>query len=105
VTTTQPEGSGQDAPAQGRLPLAVTHTAMNAAFDEGTATLLSAAVAWLVRHRGAWWVVYEHGWLRITDAATAQDLDQAAARLAQAEAADAHADQGLAIMHRFALLP
>jgi hypothetical protein len=105
VTTAQPEDSAQDAPAQDRLPLAVTHAAMNAAFDEGTATLLGAAVAWLVRHSGAWWVVYEHGWLRITDAATAQDLDQAAARLAQAEAADAHADQGLAIMHRFALLP
>ena len=41
----------------------------------------------MVRHRDAWWVVYEHGWLRITDAATAQDLDRAAGRLAQAEAA------------------
>ena len=61
---------------------------MNAAFDEGAATLLSAAVPWLVCYGGAWWVVYEHGWLRITDAATDQDLDQAAARLAQAEAAD-----------------
>jgi hypothetical protein len=68
---------------------------MNAAFDEGTATLLSAAVAWLVRHRGVWWVVYEHGWLRITDAATAQDLDQAAARLTQAAATDGHAGKGL----------
>ena len=91
MTTTQPEDSGQDAPAQDGLPLAVTHAAMNAAFDEGTATLLSAAVAWLVRYRGFWWVVYEHGWLRITDAATAQDLDQAAGRLAQAEAADGRA--------------
>jgi len=89
---TQPEDSGQDAPAQDRLPFAVTHAAMNAAFDEGTATLLSTAVAWLVRYRDVWWVVYEHGWLRITDAATAQDLDQAAARLAQAEAADGRAD-------------
>lgn len=64
---------------------------MNTAFDEGTATLLSAAVAWLVRYRSAWWVVYERGWLRITDAATGQDLNRAAARLAQAEAADGRA--------------
>jgi hypothetical protein len=92
VTTAQPEDSDQDAPAQDRLPLAVTHAAMNAAFDEGTATLLGAAVAWLVRHRGAWWVVYEHGWLRITDVATTQDLDRAAVRLAQAEAGDRRAD-------------
>jgi hypothetical protein len=64
----------------------MTHAGMNAAFDEGTAALLSAGVAWVVRHREAWWVAYERGSLRITDAATAQDLDQAAARLAQAEA-------------------
>ena len=64
---------------------------MNAAFDVGTAVLLSGEVNWVVRHRNAWWVVYEHGWLRITDAATAEDLDQAADRLAQAEAAARHA--------------
>ena len=68
----------------------MTHAAMNAAFDEGAAVLLSGAVNWVVRHRDAWWVVYEHGWLRITDAATAEDLDQAAGRLAQAEAATKH---------------
>jgi hypothetical protein len=32
-------------------------------------------------------VVYERGWLRITDTVTAEDLDQAAARLLQAESA------------------
>jgi hypothetical protein len=87
MAAAQPEESGQDLPEQDHLPAVITHAAMNAAFDEGTAALLSAAVGWLVRHREAWWVAYEHGWLRITDAATAQDLDQAAARLAQAEAA------------------
>lgn len=65
----------------------MTHAAMNAAFDEGAAVLLSRAVNWVVRYREAWWVVYERGWLRITDAATAKDLDLAAGRLAQAEAA------------------
>lgn len=87
MTAAHPEEPGQDLPGQDHLPTVITHAAMNAAFDEGTAALLSAAVGWLARHREAWWVVYEHGWLRITDAATAQDLDQAAARLAQAESA------------------
>ena len=88
MTTAQPEDSGRDAPAQqDHPPTAMTHAAMNAAFDAGAAVLLSEAVNWVVRHRDAWWVVYEHGWLRITDAATAQDLDRAAIRLAQAEAA------------------
>ena len=87
MATAQPEEPGQDFPGQDHLPAVITHAAMNAAFDEGTAALLSVAVAWLVRHREAWWVAYEHGWLRITDAATAQDLDQAADRLAQAESA------------------
>jgi hypothetical protein len=36
-----------------RIPAVITHTAINAAFDEGTAALLSAAVGWLVRHREA----------------------------------------------------
>ena len=88
MTTAQPEDPGHDAPAQDSLPLAVTHAAMNAAFDKQQAVPLSAS-AWLVRYREAWWVVYERGWLRITDTATAEDLDQAAARLSQAESAAA----------------
>lgn len=67
------------------LPLAMTHAAMNAAYDNGDAVPLGAAVAWLVRYREAWWVVFERGWLRVTDTATAEDLDQAAARLSHAE--------------------
>jgi hypothetical protein len=87
VTTEQPEEPGHEAAAPDDPPPAMTHAAMNAAFDEGSAVMLSVAVNWVVRYREAWWVVYERGWLRITDAATAQDLDQAAGRLAQAEAA------------------
>jgi len=94
VTTAQPEDPGRDARAQHDPPTAITHAAMNAAFDEGAAALLSGAANWVVRYRDAWWVVYEHGWLRITDAPTAADLDQAARRLAQAEAAAKHAGQG-----------
>jgi hypothetical protein len=94
VTTAQPESSGHDAPAQDHPPPEITHAAMNAAFDEGAAALLSVAVNWVVRYREAWWVVYEHGWLRITDDAAAADLDQAAGRLAQAEAVAKHAGPG-----------
>jgi len=94
VVAAQPEESGHHIPARDQLPTVVTHAAMNAAFDVGTAVLLSGEVNWVVRHRNAWWVVYEHGWLRITDAATAQDLDHAASRLAQAEAAAKRAVQG-----------
>jgi hypothetical protein len=41
----------------------------------------------VVRYREAWWVVYEHGWLRVTDTATAEDLDRAAGRLVKTEEA------------------
>ncbi|MGH3277508.1 MAG: hypothetical protein ACRDNW_00005, partial [Trebonia sp.] len=64
---------------------AVSHAAMNAAYDKGEAVPLAASMSWLIRYRDSWWVVYERGWLRVTDTATAEDLDQAAARLAQAE--------------------
>ena len=85
LTTAQPQDPGHDGAADNQLPTAMTHAAMNSAFDAGAALLLSEAVNWVVRHRDAWWVVYENGWLRITDAATAEDLDQASCRLAEAE--------------------
>jgi hypothetical protein len=65
-------------------PLAVTHATMNAAYDNGEAAPLAATMTWLIRYQDSWWVVYERGWLRVTDTATAQDLDEAAARLAKA---------------------
>jgi hypothetical protein len=75
--------------AADQMPLAVSHVEMNAAYDSGEAVPLGQSVSWLVRYRDAWWVVYERGWLRIADDTTAADLDQAAARLAHAEAAAA----------------
>jgi hypothetical protein len=63
-------------------PLAITHAAMNTAYNKGEAIPLAPTATWLTRYRDAWWVVYERGWLRITDPATAADLDQAATRLA-----------------------
>jgi hypothetical protein len=90
MTTTPPEETAPTdctaEPDLEDLPLAMTHAAMNAAYDNGDAVSLGTAVAWLVRYQEAWWVVYERGWLRITDSATAQDLDRAADRLAEAEA-------------------
>jgi hypothetical protein len=67
-------------------PLVVTHTAMNAAYDDGEAVPLGQSISWLVRYRAAWWVVCERGWLRITDELTAADLDRTAARLTEADA-------------------
>jgi hypothetical protein len=97
MTAIQPEdgcsapGSAALAPADtaDQIPLAVTHAEMNAAYDSAEAIPLGRSVSWLVRYRDAWWVVYEGGWLRITDDITVADLDQAAARLRQAEAAAA----------------
>jgi hypothetical protein len=70
------------APGAREVPLTMTHSAMNSAYDQGEAVPLGSAVAWLIRYRESWWVVYEHGWLRVTDTVTAGELDQAAARLA-----------------------
>jgi hypothetical protein len=97
MPATQPEDgrsattSAAPAPADAadQVPLAVTHAEMNAAYDSGEAVPLGQSLSWLVRYRDAWWVVYERGWLRIADDITAADLDQAAARLKQAEAAAA----------------
>jgi hypothetical protein len=90
MTPTPPEDTTRAVPAAGvdlpDLPLAMTHAAMNAAYDNGDAIPLGPAVAWLTRYREAWWVVYERGWLRVTGTATAEDLDHSAARLAEAEA-------------------
>jgi hypothetical protein len=80
-------GTAQQAPppADPGTPLAVSHAEMNAAHEDGTAVLLAESVSWLARYQDAWWVVYEHGWLRITDDLASADLDQVSARLRAAE--------------------
>lgn len=62
---------------------------MDAAYEAGEAVPLGQAISWLARYRDAWWVVYERGWLRVTEKSTEADLDQLAARLTTAEAAAA----------------
>jgi hypothetical protein len=81
-------------PAAAGLPLELTHAQMNAACDTGQAAPFAQAIGWLARYRDAWWVIYEGGWLRITDTATTRDLDQRAAQMTEA---DTHAARQAAI--------
>jgi hypothetical protein len=68
------------------LSLAISHAEMNTAIEQGTATPLGRGHRWLVRHLDVWWVEYEGGWLHVIDPAATRDLDQVAARLAEASA-------------------
>lgn len=63
------------------IPLRLTHAEMAAARNAGHVSPLSTAIGWMVNHRGAWWVEYEHGWLRVLDPAVSTELSQASARL------------------------
>jgi hypothetical protein len=72
------------APSVDGISVRITHAQMNAAYDAGEAVPLAQSVSWLARYQDAWWVVYESGWLRITDELTAADIDDRAARLTTA---------------------
>ena len=65
------------APADDRV-LEISHAQMDAAHNNGEAIPFAQSVPWLVRYDGSWWVVYERGWLRITDELAATDIDQRA---------------------------
>jgi hypothetical protein len=68
------------APAAGSAPaLVISHAEMNDAFAAGTATPFTPAITWLARYADRWWIVYERGWLCITDQLAAADIDQRAA--------------------------
>ena len=60
----------------------------SAALSAGTAEPFGQGFPWLVRYLDSWWVLYEHGWLRVIDEHVAADLDHAAGRLAEAERAE-----------------
>lgn len=68
-------------------PLAISHAEIDAAIDRGEVAPLGQSLSWMVQYRDAWWVIYEHGWLRITDDFVAAELDGVAARLFAAETA------------------
>lgn len=59
--------------------LAISHARMNDALAAGTATPFAPAIIWLTRYQDRWWIVYEHGWLCITDELATADIDQRAA--------------------------
>jgi hypothetical protein len=60
--------------------LEITHAEMNAAHVAGTAVPFTETIPWLVRYDNSWWVVHDHGWLRITDTLTSADLDNRSAQ-------------------------
>ena len=72
--------AGPAAPtAAAGLPLVIGHADMNDAFTAGTAVPFAPAISWLARYADRWWIVYERGWLCITDQLAAADIDQRAA--------------------------
>jgi len=73
-----------EAPVGDRV-LEISHAQMDAAHGSGEAVPFSQSVPWLVRYDGSWWVIYERGWLRITDELTATDIDERAAQLPEAD--------------------
>lgn len=78
-----PEGASAPEPA---LPLVITHSEMDSAFERGEATPVGQSIGWLMRHRKAWWVIYEDGWLRLIESTVTEQIDQLYPRLAKAEA-------------------
>jgi len=78
------------------LPLEMAHAEMDAAVQTGDAIALNLSGGWLMRYCGAWWVLCGIGWLRLTDEATAADIDHVAARLA--EDADGSSAEGLELL-------
>jgi hypothetical protein len=80
-----PEDAGSEPrgdAADDDLGVEIPHAWMDAAVSAGDATPLTLGGGWLTRYLGAWWVLSEIGWLRITDEATVADINHVAARLA-----------------------
>ena len=82
--------AAQSAPeaSAGDSVLEISHAQMDAAHESGEALPFAQTVPWLVRYDGSWWVVYERGWLRITDELTATDIDRRAAQVPDADTSD-----------------
>jgi hypothetical protein len=64
--------------------LEISHAQMSDAVCAGTAVPLGLGFPWVVRYLDAWWVEYEGGWLRVIDDHVTAELDDVAARLAEA---------------------
>jgi hypothetical protein len=74
----------QRAAADDDLALKITHVQMEAAVGAGDAIPLALSGGWLTQYRDASWVQSEICWIRITDEATAAEIDRVAARIAKA---------------------
>lgn len=72
---------------EGELPLITGHAEMDTAFERGVAVPVSQSIGWLMRYRGAWWVIFEKGWLRVIKGPIADTIDRLHPRIAAAEAA------------------
>jgi hypothetical protein len=68
-----------------QVPLELSHADMNAAYQAGLSIPFGQTVAWIMRYQDAWWVLYEGGWLRITDSLAIDDLDRLAVQMARAD--------------------
>jgi hypothetical protein len=55
--------------------LIISHQDMDVAHRRGHAVPLDHSIPWLTRYQDSWWVVYEGGWLRITDALAAAGIE------------------------------
>lgn len=62
-------------------PLVIRHQQMRTARSEGRARPLTSTITEITRYAGAWWTSSPDGWLRITDAHLAGQLDGIRARL------------------------
>lgn len=82
--TTNPAGT-TPAPENRQLPLTISHADMDTAFEHGTAVPIARSIGWIMRHRGAWWIIYEDGWLRLIPSTVTDQLDQLYPRIAEAE--------------------
>lgn len=84
--TNGPERAPAPPPENRQLPLTISHAEMDTAFEQGTAVPIAQAIGWIIRHRGAWWVIYEDGWLRLIKSTVTDQLDQLYPRITEAEA-------------------
>jgi hypothetical protein len=96
--TVHPSDHGQDTGTSPRfaetaagppeeLPLITGHAEMDGAFQRGLAVPVTESIGWLMRYRGAWWVIFEDGWLRVIEGPVADSISRLHPRLAAAEAA------------------
>ena len=76
------DGAARVAEAAPTVVSEITHSTMRAAFNDGRAVALTAAITDIVRYDGSWWLFDRDSWLRVTDTELAADLDAFAARSA-----------------------